>query len=219
MNLHFTAQRHTSLGTPEPPVTSATPALPALARAARYGAPDGATAAARDGASVLSTATPRAAPTCWVVLTRPEVTPATEGSTAADIARVIIAGNATPNPPIRSIVGSKFAAYDPDRGSRSSRSIPAAMGASPAAIMAGGPNRAFSRADAPTDSPAIAAAEGSMANPAAAGPQGISRRLLTLTLRNLERDGLLVRTVYPTVPARGAYTPTRCARGLHPGAA
>jgi DNA-binding HxlR family transcriptional regulator len=32
--------------------------------------------------------------------------------------------------------------------------------------------------------------------------EGISRRMLTLTLRNLERDGLLVRTVYPTVPPR-----------------
>src|SRR5690349_7258255 len=34
------------------------------------------------------------------------------------------------------------------------------------------------------------------------GVQGISRRMLTLTLRNLERDGLLVRTVYPTVPPK-----------------
>ena len=54
-----------------------------------------------------------------------------------------------------------------------------------------------------------------MANPAAAGPQGISRRMLTLTLRNLERDGLLVRTVYPTVPARVEYTATGVARELH----
>ena len=28
--------------------------------------------------------------------------------------------------------------------------------------------------------------------------EGISRRMLTLNLRRLERDGLLVRTVYPT---------------------
>ncbi|GAA3299514.1 helix-turn-helix transcriptional regulator [Dactylosporangium vinaceum] len=37
---------------------------------------------------------------------------------------------------------------------------------------------------------------------------GISRRMLTLTLRNLERDGLLVRTSYPTVPPRVEYSMT-----------
>src|SRR6266581_1428168 len=36
--------------------------------------------------------------------------------------------------------------------------------------------------------------------------EGISRRMLTLTLRNLERDGLLIRTVYPTVPPKVEYT-------------
>jgi len=44
--------------------------------------------------------------------------------------------------------------------------------------------------------------------------QGISRRMLTLTLRNLERDGLLVRTVYPTVPPRVEYRATDMAREL-----
>ncbi|GAA4617184.1 winged helix-turn-helix transcriptional regulator [Saccharopolyspora hordei] len=34
---------------------------------------------------------------------------------------------------------------------------------------------------------------------------GISRRMLTLTLRNLERDGLLARTVHPTVPPKVEY--------------
>jgi DNA-binding HxlR family transcriptional regulator len=43
---------------------------------------------------------------------------------------------------------------------------------------------------------------------------GISRRMLTLTLRKLERDGLLVRTVYPTVPPRVEYTLTDIAREL-----
>jgi DNA-binding HxlR family transcriptional regulator len=38
--------------------------------------------------------------------------------------------------------------------------------------------------------------------------------MLTLTLRNLERDGLLVRTVYPTVPPRVEYTATTMAREL-----
>jgi DNA-binding HxlR family transcriptional regulator len=45
--------------------------------------------------------------------------------------------------------------------------------------------------------------------------EGISRRMLTLTLRNLERDGLLVRTVYPTVPPRVEYTATGMARELY----
>lgn len=34
---------------------------------------------------------------------------------------------------------------------------------------------------------------------------GISQRMLTLTVRRLERDGLVRRTVYPTVPARVDY--------------
>ncbi|MFB9179157.1 winged helix-turn-helix transcriptional regulator [Dactylosporangium sucinum] len=44
---------------------------------------------------------------------------------------------------------------------------------------------------------------------------GISRRMLTLTLRNLERDGLLIRTVYPTMPPRVEYSLTPMARELH----
>ncbi|GAB2915128.1 winged helix-turn-helix transcriptional regulator [Streptomyces sp. NPDC059173] len=34
---------------------------------------------------------------------------------------------------------------------------------------------------------------------------GISQRMLTLTVRRLERDGLVARTVYPTVPAQVDY--------------
>jgi DNA-binding HxlR family transcriptional regulator len=34
---------------------------------------------------------------------------------------------------------------------------------------------------------------------------GISQRMLTLTLRGLERDGFLTRTVYPTIPPRVDY--------------
>ncbi|MGO4418777.1 winged helix-turn-helix transcriptional regulator [Streptomyces sp. MCAF7] len=45
--------------------------------------------------------------------------------------------------------------------------------------------------------------------------KGISRRMLTLTLRNLERDGLLVRTVYPTVPPKVEYTATPMAVELY----
>ncbi|MBY8873428.1 helix-turn-helix transcriptional regulator [Micromonospora sp. PLK6-60] len=45
--------------------------------------------------------------------------------------------------------------------------------------------------------------------------EGISRRMLTLTLRNLERDGLLHRTVYPTVPPRVEYTATPMALELY----
>jgi|SRR5579875_3860836 len=44
---------------------------------------------------------------------------------------------------------------------------------------------------------------------------GVSRRMLTLTLRNLERDGLLTRTVYPTVPPRVDYELTPIAHELH----
>jgi DNA-binding HxlR family transcriptional regulator len=44
---------------------------------------------------------------------------------------------------------------------------------------------------------------------------GISRRMLTLTLRNLERDGLLVRMIYPTVPPKVEYTATEMARELY----
>ncbi len=35
---------------------------------------------------------------------------------------------------------------------------------------------------------------------------GISQRMLTLTLRQLERDGLVERTVHPTVPPKVEYT-------------
>ena len=45
--------------------------------------------------------------------------------------------------------------------------------------------------------------------------EGISRRMLTLTLRNLERDGLIQRTVYPTVPPRVEYAATSMATDLH----
>ncbi|MCZ9347229.1 helix-turn-helix transcriptional regulator [Streptomyces sp. TRM76130] len=47
------------------------------------------------------------------------------------------------------------------------------------------------------------------------GIEGISRRMLTLTLRNLERDGLVTRTVHPTVPPKVEYALTSVARELH----
>jgi DNA-binding HxlR family transcriptional regulator len=37
---------------------------------------------------------------------------------------------------------------------------------------------------------------------------GISQRMLTLTLRSLERDGLITRTVFPTIPPRVDYALT-----------
>ena len=42
----------------------------------------------------------------------------------------------------------------------------------------------------------------------------ISKRMLTLTLRGLERDGLVSRTVFPTVPPRVDYELTRLGRSL-----
>ncbi|MEV4267360.1 helix-turn-helix domain-containing protein [Kribbella sp. NPDC049584] len=43
---------------------------------------------------------------------------------------------------------------------------------------------------------------------------GVSQRMLTVTLRGLERDGLVTRTVHPVVPPRVDYALTTLARTL-----
>ena len=43
---------------------------------------------------------------------------------------------------------------------------------------------------------------------------GISQRMLTLTLKDLERDGLVTRTVHPTIPPRVEYDLTPLGRTL-----
>jgi DNA-binding HxlR family transcriptional regulator len=43
---------------------------------------------------------------------------------------------------------------------------------------------------------------------------GISQRMLTLTLRNLERDGLLTRHIFPEIPPRVEYEMTALGKSL-----
>ena len=45
--------------------------------------------------------------------------------------------------------------------------------------------------------------------------EGISQRMLTLTLRRLERDGLITRTMYPTIPPRVDYELTELGLSLY----
>lgn len=46
--------------------------------------------------------------------------------------------------------------------------------------------------------------------------EGITQRMLTLTLRNLERDGLLSRHYFPEVPPRVEYELTAMGGGMLP---
>jgi DNA-binding HxlR family transcriptional regulator len=46
------------------------------------------------------------------------------------------------------------------------------------------------------------------------GIEGISQRMLTVTLRGLERDGIITRTIYPVIPPRVDYTLTPMGRTL-----
>jgi DNA-binding HxlR family transcriptional regulator len=49
-----------------------------------------------------------------------------------------------------------------------------------------------------------------------AGIEGISQRMLTLTLRSLERDGLLIRHFFPEVPPRVEYQLTPMGQSILP---
>ena len=44
--------------------------------------------------------------------------------------------------------------------------------------------------------------------------EGISQRMLTLTVRGLERDGLITRTVFPEIPPRVEYELTKLGKTL-----
>ena len=46
-------------------------------------------------------------------------------------------------------------------------------------------------------------------------PAGVSPQMLTQTLRSLERDGLVTRTVTPTVPVTVSYEVTELGLSLH----
>lgn len=46
------------------------------------------------------------------------------------------------------------------------------------------------------------------------GIEGISQRMLTVTLRGLERDGIVSRTMYPVMPPRVEYALTPLGRTL-----
>ena len=48
------------------------------------------------------------------------------------------------------------------------------------------------------------------------GIEGITQRMLTLTLRNLERDGLLMRHYFPEVPPRVEYELTEMGASMLP---
>ena len=46
--------------------------------------------------------------------------------------------------------------------------------------------------------------------------EGISQKVLTASLRSMEEDGIIARTVYPEVPPRGEYRLTALGESMRP---
>jgi DNA-binding PadR family transcriptional regulator len=62
--------------------------------------------------------------------------------------------------------------------------------------------------------PVLLVAQSPAVRPAAPGRDGISQKVLTNTLRGLERDGIVTRRIYASVPPKVEYSLTHLGRSL-----